>query len=61
MVTDLSDEPAVFLFKPEIQCEAMFTPRPPLSEKAKSPGWTGFMIIPENSLSDPDRPEKNVF
>ncbi len=53
VVTDMSDQPAVYICRPEYQSAEMFLPRKPLSDKAKTPGWIGYMIVIGNALEQP--------
>jgi len=50
VVTPNRKSSAVYYLPADLQSRTMFVPRTPLSSKAKSPGWQGFVI----RLDDPD-------
>jgi len=45
---------SIFYLSADLQTPSMFVPRKPLSQKAKRPGWQGFMYdlkgVPEGAM-----------
>ena len=52
VLLDSRDSTKVLFLRHELQSETMFVPRNPLSDRAKSPGWTGFIIKLEASMQN---------